>query len=134
MDKVVDEVLSWTMSTSIEITVSLLFNSTSWRVESEREEEVVDLLEFKTEVVNLVDDILDASDAVLSESLLDDLVLDKRDSLSVEFSESSFVDERFDGTLGWESVGNVRLDLSEHVHGSLVVLNEHGISDLSKSE
>jgi hypothetical protein len=134
LDKVVDEVLSWTMSTSIEITVSLLFNSTSWRVESEREEEVVDLLEFKTEVVNLVDDILDASDAVLSESLLDDLVLDKRDSLSVEFSESSFVDERFDGTLGWESVGNVRLDLSEHVHGSLVVLNEHGISDLSKSE
>ncbi len=104
------------MSTSVEITVSLLFNSTSWRVESEWEEEIVNLFEFESKVVNLVDDVLDALDAVLSETLLDDLVLDQGDSLSVELSVSSLVDQGLDGVLGWESVGDIRLDLSEHVH------------------
>lgn len=122
------------MSTSVEITVSLLFYSTSWRVESEWEEEIVNLFEFESKVVNLVDDVLDALDAVLSETLLDDLVLDQGDSLSVELSVSSLVDQGLDGVLGWESVGDIRLDLSEHVHGGLVVLDENSVADSGKSE
>ncbi len=98
------------MSTSVEITVSLLLDSTSWRVESEWEEEVVNLLELGSKAVDLIDDVLDAFDSMLSESLLDDLVLDQGDSLSVELSVSSLVDESLDGVLGWESVGDIWLD------------------------
>ncbi len=134
MNKLVNEVLSWTMSTSVEITVSLLLDSTSWRVESEWEEEVVNLLELGSKAVDLVDDVLDAFDSVLSETLLDDLVLDQGDSLSVELSVSSLVDEGLDGVLGWESVGDIWLDLSEHVHRGLVVLDENSVADFGKSE
>jgi hypothetical protein len=134
LNKLVNEVLSWTMSTSVEITVSLLLDSTSWRVESEWEEEVVNLLELGSKAVDLVDDVLDAFDSVLSETLLDDLVLDQGDSLSVELSVSSLVDEGLDGVLGWESVGDIWLDLSEHVHRGLVVLDENSVADFGKSE
>lgn len=104
------------MSTTVEITVSLLLDSTSWRVESEWEEEIVDLFEFRSKVVNLIDDVLDALDAVLSESLFDDLVLDQWDSLSVELSISSLVNQSLNSALGWESISDIWLDLSEHVH------------------
>ena len=114
--------------------MSLSLNSSSWRVESEWEEEVVNLLEFWSEAQNLIDDILDAFDAVTSESLLDDLILDQRDSLSVELSVSSLVDERSDGALGWEAIGDIWLDRSEHIHGGLVVLEENSVADFGQSE
>lgn len=134
MNKLVNEVLSWSMSTTVEITVSLLLDSTSWRVESEWEEEIVDLFEFRSKVVNLIDDVLDALDAVLSESLFDDLVLDQWDSLSVELSISSLVNQSLNSALGWESISDIWLDLSEHVHWGLVVLDENSVADFSKSE
>ena len=96
--------------------VSLLGPSTSWVVELEGPEEVVDLLEFGTETIDLVDDVLNAFDSMLTESLLNDFILDKWDSLSVEFSESSLVNELLDSTLGWESISNVWLNLSKHIH------------------
>jgi hypothetical protein len=130
----VNEVFSWTVSTSVKIAVSLLLDSSSWRVESEWEEEVVDFLELRTKVIDLIDDVLDASDTMLSKTLFNDFVLNERDSLSVEFSKSSLVDKILDGALGWESIGNIWLDLSEHVHRSLIILNEYSISDLGKSE
>ena len=134
MNKLVNEVFSWTVSTSVKIAVSLLLDSSSWRVESEWEEEVVDFLELRTKVIDLIDDVLDASDTMLSKTLFNDFVLNERDSLSVEFSKSSLVDKILDGALRWESIGNIWLDLSEHVHRSLIILNEYSISDLGKSE
>ncbi len=130
----VDEVLSRTMSTTVEITMSLFLDTSSGRVESEWEEEIVDLLELTSKVIDLVDDVLDAFDTVFTESLLNDLVLNKRDSLSVEFSETSLIDEGLDGALRRESVSDIWLNLSEHIHGSLVVLEEDGSSDLGESE
>jgi len=134
LNKLVNEVFSWTVSTSVKIAVSLLLDSSSWRVESEWEEEVVDFLELRTKVIDLIDDVLDASDTMLSKTLFNDFVLNERDSLSVEFSKSSLVDKILDGALRWESIGNIWLDLSEHVHRSLIILNEYSISDLGKSE
>lgn len=122
------------MSTTIEITMSLLLDSFSWRIESEWEEEVVDLLELGTEVNNLIDNILNAFDSVFTKTLLDDLILNKRNSLSVEFSESSLIDKRLDGTLGWESISNIWLDMSKHIHRGFVILDKDSITDLGKSE
>ena len=122
------------MGTSIEITMSLSLDSSSWRVESEWEEEIVNFLEFSSKVVDLIDDVLDAFDSVISESLLDDLILDKRNSLSVELSISSLVDKRLDGFLRWESISDIRFNLSEHVHRGLVILKENSVANFGKSE
>jgi hypothetical protein len=122
------------MSASVEITMSLLFDTSSWRVESEWEEEIVNFLEFSSKVVDLIDDVFDAFDTVVSESLFDDLVLDKRNSLSVELSIPSLVDKRLYGFLRWESISDIRFNLSEHVHGSLVVLKENSVANFGKSE
>lgn len=122
------------MSTLVQIAVSFLFNSFSGRVESERIKEVCDLFETWSKSINLVDDILNASDVDLAESLVNYLVRGQRNSLSIEFSESSFVDQSLDGLSAWESVCNVWLYSSDHVHSGLVVLYEDGMSDLEESE
>lgn len=130
----VDEVLPGSMSASVEIAMSFLLNPPSGRVESEGEQEVIDLLELGTEVVDLIDHVLDASDPVLTESLLDDLIFNQRNSLSVELSEAPLVDQGLDGALGGEAVGDIWLDLSEHVHGGLIVLNKNCVADFVQSE
>jgi hypothetical protein len=118
----------------VQVADSLLLESLSSRVESEGEKEVVHLFEVLSEGVDLVDDVFDALDSVLSESLFDDLVGAQGNSLSVELSESSLVDEMLDGLSAGESVGDIGLDSSEHVHSGLVVFDEHGVAHSEESE
>lgn len=122
------------MGTFIQVAVSLFLNSLSGRVQSERIKEIGDFFEVLSKRVNLIDDILDAFDSVLSKSLVNELIGAKWNLLSVELSEPSFVNEIFDGLSCWVSVGDIWLDSSEHVHYGLVVLNENCVSDSEQSE
>lgn len=122
------------MGTFVQVAVSLFLNSFSGRVQSERIQEIGDLFEVLSERVDLIDDILNAFNSVLSESLIYELIGAKWNLLSVELSEPSFVDEIFDCLSGWVSVGNIWLDSSEHIHNGLVVLKENCVSDSEHSE
>lgn len=127
-------ILSVSPVTTINIGVSLNSESTSGAVELEGPQEVVGLLEVGAEGVNLVDEILNASNVVFTEDLSNDLVVGQGDSLTVNLSITSLVDEIGDGLSGGVSVGDVGVDSDEEVQTSLVELNEGGVVELSESE
>ena len=54
--------------------------------------------------------------------------------MSVDLSEAALVDQGLNGCERWEAIGNVRLDDSDHLLGSLIVLNERCIVVLSQSQ
>ena len=98
-------------------------------------QEVVGSLEVLSAGLDLLDQLLEAGDAgVLLEGILDGEVARKWDSLSVDLSVSPLVDQLGDGLSVRNSIGDPRLDDSKHVHGGLVVLEEHGVVDLEKSQ
>ena len=95
LDEFVDLLLSVAESTAVMIRMSLFFKSLLGRVKLERPEEVVCLLEMSTNGGNLVDEILSADDTVLSEFTCNDGVVRKRNSVAVNLSIASLVDELF---------------------------------------
>ena len=75
--------------------------SSSWGIQFEGPDEVIGFLEVGSDSVDFVDQILDTDDILLlSEGLFDDGVAGERDSLSLDLSKSSFVDESANGGLG----------------------------------
>ena len=100
------------MSTAVQITLSLLFIATSWGVKSERIQKVSDFFEIFTNGINLIYDIFHAFDSIKSQSLFDDFVFDQRNSLSIEFSKSSFIDQAFDSFSRRISISDIWLDSS----------------------
>ena len=100
VDDGVDEIVPVApVSSSLE-GVSFVSETASGSSELEGPDEVVGLLEVRSAAVNFVDQIFNAVDVELSKAGLDGLVARERDSLSVDFGKSSFVDELFDGFSG----------------------------------
>ena len=69
-------------------------------VELEGPEEVGGLLEVGSNGGNLVDEILNADDAVLAERLLDNVVVRETDAVSGNLAVSALVDQAADGLEG----------------------------------
>jgi len=114
--------------------MSLVAESALGRAELERPHEVVSLLEVSSNSVEFSDQVFDANDVVLSENLFNDLVRSDRDSLLVDLSVSSLIDQLRDGVSSGVSESNIRLDLLDHVKSSSVNSDEDSVVDLSKSE
>ena len=83
---------------------------------------------------DLVDKVFDAVQTLLCEALLNDEVGAQRNSLSVDLSETSLVDELGNGASSWVSVSDVWLDSSQQSGSGLVDSYEDGVVDLSESE
>lgn len=103
-------------------------------VQLEGPEESAGFLEVRSDSHNLVDQIFNTDDSEFSKRFLDDSVVGNGDSLTVDLSESSLVDEFLNGLKVGVAIGNVGLDQLEHREGGLVQLDKCGIVDLSKSE
>ena len=114
--------------------MSLLLEALGWGGQLEWPEEVVGLLEVVTAGPDLVDEVLNAGDAALTELTSNHAVVGQSDSLAVDLSVASLVDELADGVAGWESVGDKWLNESDHVDGSSVQLHEHTVVELSQTE
>ena len=121
------------VTTLVEVS-ELLGETTSGGVELEGPEEVGGLLEVRTDGVDFVNEIFDGEDTVLTEDLLDLLVIDERDTLTVQLSVTTLVDEFADGLEVGVTVSNVGLDKTEHFRGGLVQTNEDSVVDLTKAE
>lgn len=104
--------------------------------ELEGPEEVVGLLERISDGPDLVDEVLNALDAGVLKTLTlsDDGVIGDGDSGSVDLTVSSLVDKSLDGRSGRVSVGDVRLNHSDHVDGGSGHSDEDTVMELSESE
>jgi hypothetical protein len=108
--------------------------TTSWVAKLEWPQEVGSLLEVGTDCEDLVDQILDADNAVLAKAVLDDSIVGESNALLVDLSISTLVDELTGCLEVGVSVGNPWLDNLQHLKGSLGHANEYTIVDLEKTE
>mmetsp|Transcript_60618 Transcript_60618/g.69214 ORF Transcript_60618/g.69214 Transcript_60618/m.69214 type:complete len:220 (-) Transcript_60618:34-693(-) len=114
--------------------MSLVGVSSSGSAQFEWPQEVVSFLEVRSTGENFVDQIFNADDTVLAQNFFDDTVVGEGESLSVELTVTSLVDQISDGLEGRITVSDIGLDLTQHVYGSTVDLNENSVVDLSKSQ
>lgn len=135
LDHSVDVSLPVTSVTSLDEVGELLALETTVGVrELEGPEELVGVLEVGSSSGNLVDQVLNRDDTVLSEVLFDDGVGVQGESLSVDLGVSSLVDQVSDGSNRWFTVSDVRLDELEHLLGGLGELDENTVVDLDQSQ
>lgn len=114
--------------------MSLGSESLLGRVELEGPEEVVGFLEVSANSGDLVDQILNRGNAVLSEGTLNDGVVGQGNSGAVDLAVSSLVDKLSDCGLRGVAICNVGLNSSDHVDGGLVETNKHTVVELSQTE
>lgn len=131
----VDVLLSVTVVTTLDEVVELSSSETTVRVgQVEWPQEVVGLLEVRTNGVDLVDQVLDRQDTVLAQVGLDDGVFRQRNSLLVDLTITSLVHQLSDGGQAWVTVSNVWLDQLDQLRGSLGDSDEHTGVDLGQSQ
>lgn len=134
-DKGVDGLLTVAKVTTLDEVLELAgAEATVGVAELEGPEEVGGLLEVGADGEDLVDEILNADDAVLAEGLLDDGVVGEGNALLVDLSVSTLVDELLDGLEVGVTVGDPGLDDLEHLSGGLGNLDEDTVVDLEETQ
>jgi len=83
---------------------------------------------------DLVDQIFDADQTLFAELSLNNFVAGEWNSLSIDLSETTLVDELGDQFSGWVTIGDVWFDLAEHVGGGFADADEGGVVELTESQ
>lgn len=104
------------------------------RRELEGPEKVGGLLEVGADSVDLVNKILDGDDPVLAQALLNELIIGQGDSLAVDLSVTTLVDQLTNGLEVRFTVGDPWLNDTEHLSGGLSKANEDTVVDLEETE
>merc|ERR1712216_312909 len=133
-DELVDLLLPVTGVTTLDVVEPLLDESSLWGRQLDGPQEVVGLLEGWSDGEDLVHEVLNANNVVLSQVVLDDGVVGEREAALVDLSVAPLVDELLDGLQVRVTVRHVGLHLPEHVHDGLVGLEEDGVVDLPEPE
>jgi hypothetical protein len=134
-DESVDVLLTVTGVTTLDVVLELASAETAGGVgQLEGPEEVVGLLEVGANSVDLVDQILHADNAELTEVLLDDLVVGEGSALLVDLSVTTLVQKLADGLQVGVAVGNVGVDDGQHLLSSLGETNESARVDLEQTQ
>jgi hypothetical protein len=102
--------------------------------ELEWPEKVGSLLEVGANSEDLMDEILHADNAVLSEIGLNESVVSEGNALLVNLAITTLVDELSDGLEVGVSIGNPGLDHLEHLESGLCQADEDTIVDLEETE
>jgi len=97
-------------------------------------QEVVDLLEVRSDSDNLMDNVLDRDDTIFTEVLLDDGVVVQRDSLLVDLAVTTLVDEFTYGLQVGLTVCDIRLNQLKHLGGCSGDLDKDTVVDLEQSQ
>lgn len=96
-------------------------------------QEVVSLLEVRTDGVDFVDQVIDRQDTVLTQMFFNYLVVGQSNSLLVDLTVTSLVNQLSDGGERWVTVSNVRFNQLQKFGGSLGNLDENTVVDLVQS-
>ena len=132
-NELVDELATVASIATLDEADLLLSEATGGGVELEVPEEGVGSLEVGTNGVELVDEVLNADDVLGTKVLSDELVGDA-DTLTIDLSITTLVDEVGDGLARRSTPGDIRSNTDEHVEGSLVSLHEGSVVDLAETE
>jgi hypothetical protein len=134
-DESVDVLLTVAKITTLNEVLELARTETTVGVaELEGPQEVGGLLEVGANSEDLVDEILNADDAVLAEVLLNDGVVSEGNALTVDLAVAALVDELTDALEVGVPIGDPRLDDLDHLSGSLGHLDEDTIVDLTETQ
>jgi len=135
LDQSVDVLLSVTKVTTLNKVLELASSeTTSWVAELEWPQEVRCLLEVGSDSVDLVDQVFHADNAELAQVVLNQLVVGQSNSLLVDLSVSSLVDQLSDGLQVRVAIGDVWVDDCKHLLRSLGQADEDTVVDLEESE
>ena len=133
-DELVDEFLTVAVVTTLDVVPPDLSPATLWLVHLEWPKEPGGVSELWADGVDLVGDIFDGLHAELLEGSTDDGVGGEGDPLVVDLSVALLEDELPNDSWGWVAVGDVWLDLLDHLDGGLVELDEDGVALLPEAE
>lgn len=135
LDESVDVFLSVTKITTFDEVLELASLESTGRVgQLERPEEVAGLLEVWSDSKDLVDQVFHANNAVLAKVVLDQLVVGQGNSLLVDLSISSLVNEFTDRLEVGITVSDVGIDDRQHLLCGFGQSDEDTVIDLKESE
>ena len=136
LNQLVDELLTVTEGTTLDEVLELSWDTptTRWVRQLEWPQEVVGLLEVWTNGNQLVDQVVNGHDTELTEVSLDDGIVGESNSLLVDLTVTSLVNQLSDGGVRWVTVSNVWLNELQQLRGSLGDLDEGTSVDLSQSQ
>jgi len=100
----------------------------------ERSHELVDILELLPTSEELVNNVFNTDDTVLSNSSLNHVVVGNGLPLLVDVNIPSLVDKFLDRLKVGVSVSHIRFNQTQHLDGSLVQTDEHTVVDLPQTE
>lgn len=134
-DETVDGLLAVAKVTALNEVLELAGTEATVGVaELEGPQEVGGLLEVGANGEDLVDEILNADDAVLAKGGLNDGVVGQSNTLLLDLSVSTLVDELLDGLQVGVTVGDPGLNNLEHLSDGLGDLQEDTVVDLEETE
>jgi len=114
--------------------VSFVAESALRGVELEGPEEVVGLLKVRAAGDEFLDKVLNRSNTESAQTSFNDFVGSEGDSLLVDFSVTSLVDQIVDDLFGGITESNIRLNFLKHIQSGSVYSDQSGVVDLSESE
>jgi len=135
LDEAVDMVFTVTKITSFNKVLELaLAETSSWVGELEWPEEVIDLLEVGANGVDLVNNVFNANNAILSKRFLNDGVVSERNTLLVDLAITTLVNQLAYRLEIWVTVGDIRLNNAKHLNGGLRKTDENTVIDLKETK
>lgn len=105
-----------------------------WVAQFEGPQEIARLLEVWSHGVDLMNQILHTHDAILSQVILDNLIVGESNSLLVNLAVAAFVDKFTDSLQAWVAIGDVRFDDLEHFRGGFRKADKDAVIDLEKTK
>lgn len=135
LDQSIDVLLSVTKITTLNKVLEFAGSEATCRVgQLERPQEVAGLLEIGSDGVDLMDQVFHADNAIFAKIVLDQLVVCQGNSLFVDLSITTLVDELSHRLEVGVSVGDVGVDDCQHLLRGLGQSDEDAVVDLKKSE
>ena len=114
--------------------ISFLVETTQRRAQLESPQEVVGLLEVRTNSSDFMDQIFHAGDTVFAQSLFDLAVASDTNTLIIDTAITTLVAQHLDSLQVRITPSYIRFNLLEHIEGSLVESDEGTIVNLSQTE
>lgn len=132
----VDEFFTVTERTTLDKVLEFSVNTptTVWIRQFEWPQEVVSLFEVWTNRVDFVNQVFNRLDTVFTQVSFNESVVTQSNSLLVDLTETSLVDQFSNGSQRWVTVSNVWFNQLQQFSGSLSDFDENTSVDLQQSQ
>lgn len=134
MYELVDVFFSVTTITTFREMVGFVLPATERVAEFEGPQEVVAFFEVGTNGVDFVNEIFHADYIVLAQRSVDDVVVGQGDSLLVNFTMTTFVQQFRHSLEGRGTISDIGFNAAEHSHSGMVNSEEDTVVELTKTK